>query len=85
MQARHEFGLVVAKNSQDAKKIAKSKWLLGYRKTHQDNLSLVEKISDVDDCEVIKNLDHWEIDLKLEDELNDQDNSPDWFGYMKLD
>ena len=67
------------------KKIAKSKWLLGYRKTHQDNLSLVEKISDVDDCEVIKNLDHWEIDLKLEDELNDQDNSPDWFGYMKLD
>ena len=85
MQERHEFGLVVAKNSQDAKKIAKSKWLLGYRKTHQDNLSLVEKISDVDDCEVIKNLDHWEIDLKLEDELNDQDNSPDWFGYMKLD
>ena len=85
MQERHEFGFVVAKNSQDAKKIAKSKWLLGYRKTHQDNLSLVEKISDVDDCEVIKNLDHWEIDLKLEDELNDQDNSPDWFGYMKLD
>ena len=45
----------------------------------------MEKISDVDGCEVIKNLDYWEIDLKLEDELNDQDNSPDWFGYMKLD
>ena len=61
MQERHEFGLVVAKNSKEAKRIAKSKWLLGYRKTHKDNLSFLDTVSDVDDCEVIQNIDNWQI------------------------
>ncbi len=38
MQEKHEFGFVVVKDSHKAKKIAKSKWLLGYRKIHKDNL-----------------------------------------------
>ena len=85
MQERHEFGLVVAKNSLDAKKIAKSKWLLGYKKIHKDNLSSLEIISDVDDCEVIKNIGNWEIELTLEDDFNEETNSPDWFGYIRID
>ena len=85
MQEIHEFGLVVAKNSCEAKKIAKSKWLLGYKKTHKDDLSSLEKISDVDDCEVIKNIDDWEIDLTLEEGFNEETKSPDWFGYMRID
>ena len=32
MQEKHEFGLVVASNSSDAKKIAKSKWLICCKK-----------------------------------------------------
>ena len=32
MQERHEFGLIAAKNSLEEKKIANSKWLLGYKK-----------------------------------------------------
>ena len=85
MQERHEFGLVVAKNSLDAKKIAKSKWLLSYTKTHKDNLSSLEMICEVDECEVIKNIDNWEIELILEDGLSRETNSPDWFGYMRID
>ena len=85
MQERHEFGLVVAKNSCEAKKKAKSKWLLGYKKTHKDNISSLDTISDVDDCEVIKNIDDWEIDLTIEEDFNKETNSPDWFGYMRID
>ena len=85
MQEIHEFGLVVAFNSFEAKKLAKSKWLLGYSKTHKDNISCLKKISFVDDCAVIKNIDNWEIELILEDDLNEETNSPDWFGYMRID
>ena len=75
MQERHELGLVVAQNSCEAKKIAKSKWLLGYKKTHKDNLDSLEIISDADNCEVIKNIDDWEIDLTLEVGINKETNS----------
>ena len=85
MQEKHEFGLVVAKNSKEAKKIAKSKWLIGFRKTHKDNLSSLERIRDVDDCEVIKKIDNWEIGLTLENDFKEETNSPDWFGYMRID
>ena len=85
MQEIHEFGLVVAFNSFEAKKLAKSKWLLGYSKTHNDNISCLNKISFVDNCAVIKNIENWEIELRPEDDLNEETNSPDWFGYMRID
>ena len=85
MQERHEFGLVVAKNSLEAKKIAQSKWLLGYKKIHKDNLYSLKKFTDVDDCKIIKNIDNWEIELTLEEDLHEETNSPDWFGYMRID
>ena len=33
MQEKHEFGLVIASNKLEAKNIAKSKWLIGCKKT----------------------------------------------------
>ena len=85
MQEKHEFGLVVAKNSRDAKKIAKSKWLLGFTKIHKDNLFSFEIISEVDNCEVIQTIDNWRIDLTSEVDYKEEINSPDWFGYMRID
>jgi len=85
MQERHEFGLVVAKTAQGAKKIAKSKWLLGDIKIHKDNLSSLSIISDVDDCEVIEKIDNWEIDLTLDEKFIEETNSPDWYGYKRID
>ena len=85
MQERHEFGLVVARNPQEAKKIAKSKWLLGFKKTHKDNLSFVNMILNVDDCELIKNIDNWEIELTLENNFFEDNSSPDWYGYKRID
>ena len=33
MQEQHEFGLVIASSSSEAKNIAKSKWLIGFKKS----------------------------------------------------
>ena len=81
----HEFGFVVAKDSLKAKKIAKSKWLFGYRKIHKDNLFALRIISDVDDCKVIKIIDNWEIELTIENDCDEDSNSPDWYGYKRID
>ena len=39
MQEKHEFGLVVAKSSLEAKNKAKSKLLNGYKKKHKDDIA----------------------------------------------
>ena len=85
MQEKHEFGLVVAKDPLQAKKIAKSKWLLGYRKIHKDNLFSLRMISEVDDCKAIKIIDNWEIELTIENDFHEDSNSPDWYGYKRID
>ena len=85
MQEIHEFGLVVAKNSNEAKKIAKSKWLIGYRKIHKDNLSPLRIISDIDDCKVIEFINNWEIELLVDNNFIEETNSPDWYGYKRID
>ena len=55
MQEKHEFGLVVAKSSLDAKNKAKSKWLNGYKKKHKDDISSIKKFI-LDDCDPIKKI-----------------------------
>jgi len=42
-------------------------------------------ISDVDDCKVIKIIDNWEIELTIENDYNEDSNSPDWYGYKRID
>jgi len=62
MQEKHEFGLVVAKSSLDAKNKAKSKWLNGYKKKHKDDIFSIKKFI-LDDCDPIKKIGNWEIEL----------------------
>tara|TARA_A100001388_G_scaffold262076_1_gene231421 strand:- start:88 stop:663 length:576 start_codon:yes stop_codon:yes gene_type:complete len=85
MQEKHEFGLVVAKTSFEAKKSAKSKWLNGCQKKHKDDITSLKKFFILDDCEPIKKIGGWEIELILEDNILEETNSPDWFGYMRID
>ena len=44
-----------------------------------------EIISDVDNCEVIETIDNLRIDLTSEVDYKEEINSPDWFGYMRID
>tara|TARA_Y100000991_G_C21934094_1_gene332175 strand:- start:573 stop:1154 length:582 start_codon:yes stop_codon:yes gene_type:complete len=85
MQEKHEFGLVVASNSSEAKNKAKSKWLIDCKKKHKDDVSNLKNIFDNDDCEVIKNIKNWEIELLPESNYVEEKISPDWFGYMRID
>ena len=85
MQEKHEFGLVVASSFSEAKNKAKSKWLIDCKKKHKDDIYVVKDFTDVDDCEVIKNIGNWEIELIRNDNHVEEKNIPDWFGYMRID
>ena len=52
---------------------------------HKDDISAVKSFTDVDDCEDIKYIKDWEIELTLNDNYVEEQNTPDWFGYMRID
>ena len=85
MQEKHEFGLVVASSSLEAKNRAKSKWLRGCRKKHKDDIASLNKLISYDDCQLIKKIGSWEIELILENNLLQETNYPDWYGYKRID
>ena len=85
LQEKHEFGLVIARNKLEAKNIAKSKWLIGFKKKHKDDIASLEKLISCDDCEVIKKINNWEIEITPDKNFIEDNNYPDWYGYKKID
>ena len=85
MQEKHEFGLVTASTKFEAKNIAKSKWLIGCKKKHKDDIASLKNLNIFDDCEVIKNIDKWEIELISDNNAHEENNLPDWYGYKRID
>ena len=85
MQEKHEFGLVIASNKLEAKNIAKSKWLIGLKKKHKDDISSLETLISCDDCALIKKIGNWEIILTPDKNFIEENNYPDWYGYQKID
>ena len=85
MQEQHEFGFVVASNKLEAKNIAKSKWLIRYQKKHTDDISCLKNLINCDDCQLIKKIGNWEIELIPDNKLEEDNNYPDWYGYQRID
>jgi hypothetical protein len=85
MQEKHEFGLVIASNKLEAKNIAKSKWLIGCKKKHKDDLASLEILISCDDCELIKKIGNWEIELIPNNNFFQENSYPDWYGYKKIE
>ena len=85
MQANYEFGFVVASSPSQAKNKAKSKWLIDSQKKQTDDIYTVKSFTDVDECEVMKNINNWEIELITNSNHLEEKNIPDWFGYMRID
>ena len=85
MQEKHEFGLVVASSKFEAKNIAKSKWLMNTKKKHKDDLASLKMLIGCDDCEPVKKIGNWEVELTLETDLVEETNNPDWYGYKRID
>ena len=69
----------MASNSLEAKNKAKSKWLSGCRKRHKhkDDIASLNILISCDDCQLIKNIGSWEIELNLENNLVEETNYPD--------
>ena len=85
MQEEHEFGLVTASTKLEAKNIAKSKWLIGCKKKHKDDLASLDMLISCDDCELIKKIGNWQIELAPDKNFIQENNYPDWYGYQKID
>ena len=85
MQEKHEFGLVIASNKLEAKKIAKSKWLIGFKKKHKDDIASLKNFSTLDDLKIIKKIGNWEIELIRKNNSLEETNYPDWYGYKRID
>ena len=85
LQEKHEFGLVIATNKLEAKKIAQSKWLIGCKKKHKDDIASLEMLISCDDCEQIKKIGNWQIELTPQNNFIEENNYPDWYGYQKID
>ena len=85
MQEKHEFGLVIASSKLEAKNLAKSKWLIGCKKKHKDDPDSLEMLISCDDCEPIKKIGIWEIELTPDNKIIEENNYPDWYGYKKID
>jgi len=85
LQEKHEFGLVVAPSKLEAKNIAKSKWLMGCKKKHKDDIASLKKFIGCDNCKLIQNIGNWEIELSPGNSLIKETNNPDWYGYKRID
>ena len=85
MQEKHAFGLFVASSKLEAKNLAKSKWLIGCKKKHKDDIASLKIITGCDDCQLINKVSNWEIVLNLENNFIEENNNPDWYGYKRID
>jgi len=85
MQEKHEFGLVAASSSNEAKNKAKSKWLNGFKKKHKDDMTPLNNVWTYDDCKIIKKIDNWGIELEKEKNCDEDTYYPDWYGYKRID
>ncbi len=72
----HEFGLLVAKSPDEAKKRAKASLLASAESQHKDDLY------DVDECLCLDKVGRWFVHLEPAGKAQIQ--KPDWFGYKVL-
>ena len=85
MQEKHEFGFVAASDKLEAKHIAKSKWLLGCKKKHKDDIASLKIVVGCEDSKSIQAIGNWEIVLTQENNLIEETTNPDWYGYKRID
>ena len=86
MNEEHEFTLVAAKRSIDAKKRARKDWEAKLVQKHNDDLSCINSFEQViDDIHSIKKIKTWEIKLISDSQKRSEKLIPDWYGYMRID
>lgn len=84
MAEQHHFGLIVAKNPQQAKASARRRWLKGLTMIHKDDLHSISQSATMDDLLPIHGNGQWSIKLTQENIDVDPNQYPDWYGYWKI-
>ena len=54
-------------------------------KNYKDNISSLEMLINCDYSEAIKKTGNWEIELIPDNNLIEENNYPDWYGYKKIE
>ncbi len=85
MYEAHEFTLVVAKKAVDAKKKAKNNWKSNLKNKHNDDYSGIKSFEQIDDIHSIKKIKNWEVKLISDPKKRNENLTPDWYGYMRID
>ena len=85
LQELHQLGLVVAPSKQAAKARARRRWLVSALQVHKDDLHNIDRLSTVDNCLPIFNVEEWHIHLKAGPDRPEEELKPDWFGYWRID
>ena len=55
------------------------------KKKHKDDIASLKKFIGCDDCQLIKKIGNWEIELTFGNNLIEENNNPDWYGYKRID
>ena len=85
MYEEHEFILVVAKKSIDAKKKARKNWESNFKNKHNDDYSSIKSFKQVDNVHSIKKIKSWEIKLIPDPKERNDKLIPEWYGYRRID
>ena len=75
----------MASSKLEAKNIAKSNWLIGFKKKYKDDIASLNKLIGCNDCQLIQKIGNWKIELNFENIYFEETNNPDCFGYKKID
>ena len=55
------------------------------KKKCKDNIASLEILFSCYDCELIKKIGNFEIELTPDNNFIEENNYPDWYGYQKID
>ena len=55
------------------------------KKKHKDDLASLKRLIGCPDCELVNKIGNWEVELTLENDLVEETNNPDWYGYKRID
>ena len=58
---------------------------MAVKKKHKDDIYYLEKLISCDDCELIKKIGNWQIELTQNNNFSEEYNYPDGYGYQKID
>ena len=51
----------------------------------KDDITVLKNLTTLDDCELIKKIGNWEIELTSNNNSVEENNHPDWYGYKRID